>query len=174
MSQGAGFAIELTSRRSVPFAAVASVAVLAHPVARAPRPTPLIAFVGRNDPIYDLELGLDPSIFEDSVRTPPAGARPGPLRQEADAWASTNGCRSDPVITGSPDGIQRLTYECPEHLDIEIYIHDGGHVWPGPWLDPDFADELGLGPATRAIDATRRIWEFFEAHPHRDGGAPNE
>ncbi len=174
MSQGGQFAIELTSRRSAPFAAVASVAVLAHPVARAPRPTPLIAFLGRKDPIYDLGVGLDPSIFDAGVLNPPPGARPGPLGQEAGAWASVNGCGVDPVITGSVDGIERMKYQCPVGVDIEIFIHDGGHVWPGPWLDPDLADELELGPATAAIDATRTIWAFFERHPRRERGGLNE
>ncbi len=149
MSQGAHFAIELASRRSTPFAAAASVAVLAHPVGCDPRPMPLIAFVGRNDPFYDLEKGLDASIFESSLRNvPPSAARPGPLMQEASAWASANGCRAGPVIEGAPDRIRRLTYKCPEDADIEVYIHDGGHVWPGPWLDPQVAEELALGPAT--------------------------
>ncbi len=67
-----------------------------------------------------------------------------------------------------------MKYQCPVGVDIEIFIHDGGHVWPGPWLDPDLADELELGPASAAIDATRTIWAFFERHPRRERGGLNE
>jgi hypothetical protein len=42
-----------------------------------PRPTPLIAFVGRNDPIYDLEAGL-----EALLRWPKPG-RGGPASSDA-------------------------------------------------------------------------------------------
>ncbi len=164
MSQGGHFATQLACRLPGSFAAVASVAVLDHPFECAPPPTPIIAFAGRNDRIYDIEEGLDPAIFELSFPDAPDGSRPGPLEDEGEAWASANGCKPEPVITSSAEGVQRLKYLCPQHIDTVIFVHDGGHVWPGPWLDPELAEQLGIGPATNQIDATRTIWWFFMQH----------
>jgi poly(3-hydroxybutyrate) depolymerase len=36
------------------------------------------------------------------------------------------------------------------------------------------AEELALGPATSAIDATRMIWQFFERHIRRGDRGSNE
>jgi len=164
MSQGGHFATQLTCRLPGAFAAVASVAVLDHPFECSPPPTPMIAFAGRNDRIYDIEEGLDPAIFGLSFPEAPPEARPGPLEEEADAWATTNDCRPEPIITTSAQGAERMRYSCPKHLDTVIFVHDGGHVWPGPWLDPELADELGIGPATNQIDASWTIWKFFKRH----------
>jgi polyhydroxybutyrate depolymerase len=168
MSQGGHFATQLACRLPGTFAAVATVAVLDHPFECAPPPTPIIAFAGRNDRIYDIEDGLDPAIFELSFPDAPDGARPGPLEDEADAWAGANGCQPEPIVTSSTNGLQRITYPCPHHVGTLIFVHDGGHVWPGPWLDPQLAEELGIGPATNQIDATRTIWRFFKQYQRRE------
>jgi len=99
MSQGGHLATQLACRLPGTFAAVATVAVLDHPVGCSPEPTPIIAFAGRKDAIYDIEEGLNPSIFESANPGAPPGARPGSLKAEAEAWAATNRCKSEPAIS---------------------------------------------------------------------------
>ena len=134
MSQGGQFATELTCRLPATFAAVASVAVFDHPVGCSPEPTPVIAFTGRNDAIYDLADGLSAGIFESANPEWPPDARPGPLKAEAEAWAVTNGCKSRAIVTDAGQGLERWTYGCPKHFEVVVFVHDGGHVWPAPGL----------------------------------------
>jgi len=39
-------------------------------------------------------------------------------------------------------------------------IHGGGHTWP----DGELFLEWFVGPTSRSIDATRRMWAFFGEH----------
>jgi polyhydroxybutyrate depolymerase len=39
-------------------------------------------------------------------------------------------------------------------------VHGGGHSWPGGEPLP----EIITGKTTQDIDATRVMWEFFQAH----------
>jgi len=162
MSQGGQLATQLTCSLRGMFAAVASVAVLDHPFGCSPRPTPIIAFVGRADPIYDIDAGLDPSIFNAAGSQAPRGARPGPLKSEAAAWAVTNHCEPNPTIFRQGAGLERWTFRCPKTSETIVYVHSGGHVWPGPWFPPAVATQLALGPTSRQIDATWTIWRFFQ------------
>ncbi|HEX6332347.1 MAG TPA: PHB depolymerase family esterase [Actinomycetota bacterium] len=146
-SMGGNLTAYLACRSPQTFAAVASVAVLDHPVCD-PDPTPLIAFVGRADTIYRMDAGLDPDIFSQTAGGGPPGARPGPLDDEASAWASTNGCRAEPTVQEVNTRVERRSYRC-RHADFEIYVHEGGHTWPGSF------DRL---------QASRLIWAFFEDH----------
>ena len=164
MSQGGHFATQLACRLPGVFAAVASVGVVDHPVDCVSPPTPIIGFAGRTDSIYRIEEGLDPSVFESASVGAPPNARPGAFREEADAWASTNGCRPDPIVTSRGEGVERLAYRCPRRVETLFFLHSGGHVWPGPWLDPGFAEQLGIGVATDDIDASWTVWRFFRQH----------
>jgi polyhydroxybutyrate depolymerase len=91
MSQGGHLATWIACRLPGTFVAVASVAVLDHPLDCDPPPTPIIAFAGRRDIIYDIQDGLDASTFESASAGAPPEVRPGPLSTEAEAWAATNG-----------------------------------------------------------------------------------
>ncbi len=155
MSQGGHLATYLACRSPGVFAAVASVAVLDHPVDCDPGPTHLVAFIGRGDLIYRIDTGLDEGVFEQAtIGDPPADARPGPLREEAAAWASTNGCRPQPKIREIGKRVDLWSYRCRE-ADLEIYIHGGGHAWPG---------------SLEGLDASDLIWAFFEEHERAAAG----
>jgi poly(3-hydroxybutyrate) depolymerase len=124
------------------------VAVLDHPVDCDPEPTPLIAFVGRGDTIYRLDAGLDPAIFSQATGEAPPGARPRPIDDEASAWASTNGCRAEPTVREVNARVELRSYRC-RHADFVIYVHEGGHTWPG---------------SIERLQASRLIWAFFDDH----------
>ena len=83
-------------------------------------------------------------------------------------WASRNGCMGGPTVTplpGGPDGEDARvfveTFDCADAPMVLYRVEGGGHTWPGgsrfqlPWL---------LGPVNRDFDASRVIWEFFEAN----------
>lgn len=78
------------------------------------------------------------------------------------AWASINGCDSQPR-TSSVDEIQHQVWEgCAGSSSVELYTIIGGkHAWPGS----DGPGWVGGDEPTQAISASEIIWQFFEAHP---------
>lgn len=78
------------------------------------------------------------------------------------AWASINGCYSQPR-TSSVDEIQHQVWEgCAGSSSVELYTIIGGkHAWPGS----DGPGWVGGDEPTQAISASEIIWQFFEAHP---------
>jgi polyhydroxybutyrate depolymerase len=143
MSQGGALATLLTCRLPGTFAAVASVAMLDHPYGCQPSPTPIIAFTGRADTLYRIDVGVDPSTFQIIEPGAPADARPGPVASESAAWAVTNGCDPSPMVSHQGSGLEQWTYQCPSTSPTVVYVHSGGHVWPGPWLTLAEAATLG-------------------------------
>lgn len=83
-------------------------------------------------------------------------------------WAKAAGCSSPPRVETLPDRdpgdgtrVRRESHTpCRQGTEVVLYtIEGGGHNWPGR---P--APRPALGPATREIDATQVIWEFFRSH----------
>lgn len=82
-----------------------------------------------------------------------------------ETWAQRNGCDPTPTITftrgevkGETWGNGRKGHGCRENALVTLYTIEGrGHSWP----DSDMPAEI----STQDIDATRMIWEFFQAHP---------
>jgi polyhydroxybutyrate depolymerase len=75
----------------------------------------------------------------------------------------SNDCDNEPVAKELTDDVTRLSYlDCAESADVVFYrIRNAGHTWPGSMLY-----EKRSGRVTNMdIDASRLIWEFFEAHP---------
>lgn len=161
-SQGGDLSTLLACQLPDRIAAVASVTVLNHhDSCPTPTPTPVLAFVGTADPLFDIEEGLllPPGVGGVAA----AELIPGPLADEAAAWAATNGCDPEPTVDPVGDDITRHVFACPDGNGFVYYIHSGGHVWPGIDPGPDFAAELG--PAVLDLDANTLIWDFFETHP---------
>ena len=51
-----------------------------------------------------------------------------------------------------------------DNADVVFYrIANGGHTWPGSPLSESLRDRLGV--TNMDIDASRLMWEFFEANP---------
>jgi polyhydroxybutyrate depolymerase len=85
-------------------------------------------------------------------------------------WAQHNDCTGSGALRILPDLVpedgmrvlvERYT-DCADNADVTLYgVFYGGHTWPGRPINAPFE----LGGTTGDIDATRLIWEFFDAHP---------
>lgn len=84
-----------------------------------------------------------------------------PALEQGVFWAKQDGC-SAPATTERSAYVQ-VRYSCPDRLGVELYaIRTGGHAWPGGERGSQLGDE-----PSRALDATRVIWQFFATHPKR-------
>jgi len=117
------------------------------------RPVPLITFHGLADRVNTYS-GKDAALNPFWV----AG-----VEEALTLWADSNGCATEPLAKTLTDEITRLSYaDCSEGADVVFYrIKDAGHTWPGSKLYAQGSDRA----TNMDIDASRLIWEFFEAHP---------
>lgn len=118
-------------------------------------PAPVIAFNGTADPMIPYKGGVSlvsPRAFPDVVTW-------------TRNWARRNGCSDTPVDSTVAATVARLEFvDCAGDAGVVLYtIKGGGHTWPGGEPLP----EWGVGPTSTAIDATRVMWAFFQAHPLR-------
>lgn len=83
----------------------------------------------------------------------------GPLLTGQDewtsAWASRNGCEQVPETEPVLDGVDRITWSGCSAPVVLYRSVTGGHRWPGP--------DAPAGSAASALEASRIIWEFFDA-----------
>jgi polyhydroxybutyrate depolymerase len=117
------------------------------------RPVPMISFNGTADPMLPYNGGT-------SWMAP--GTFPNVLMWTKN-WARRNRCGANPVHSVAAADVTRLEYtHCAGDADVVLYtITGGGHSWPGGEPMP----EWWVGPTSRSIDATSRMWEFFREHP---------
>lgn len=115
-------------------------------------PIPTISFHGTADPMAPYTGG--PSGDPLSPRRLPS------VLDWTSRQAQRNGCDAHPVERIETDNVTRQDYGgCPGFDAVTLYtLHGQGHAWPGgaplaPWL---------LGPNNQEVDASRRIWFFFE------------
>ena len=123
------------------------------------RAVPMIAFHGTADPMARYEGGsswVSPAPFP-------------PVRTWTASWARRNRCRSDPVDTAVAADVTRREYAgCDHDADVVLYtIHGGGHRWFGGQALPKWF----VGPDSRSIDATSRMWAFFRDRRLAAGGS---
>jgi polyhydroxybutyrate depolymerase len=129
------------------------------------RAMPLIAFQGTVDPTgayrgrrerSKVLLGLMKlvGLAPGSVVEIPA------FEDWAAVWAERNGCDLAAAQWEVEGEARCLRYpDRVNHGDVEIYvIEGGGHTWPGG--SPTF-----IGKTSRAINASHKMWAFFESHP---------
>ena len=156
LSNGGGMSFELSCMLSDRIAAVGMVAAaqtLPWKSCADRRPIPVISFHGTADPVVPYNGGM-------SWISP----RPWPsVRKWTANWARRNRCGSNPVDSAiTPDVVRRTYTECADNAPVVLYtIRGGGHTWPGGMELPEWF----VGRTTRSIDATRLMWEFFDAHP---------
>jgi polyhydroxybutyrate depolymerase len=83
------------------------------------------------------------------------------------SWARRNRCRPDPVESAVAADVTRREYvNCADGANVVLYtVHRGGHQWFGGQPLPKWY----VGPYSRTINATRRMWEFFRAHRLSEG-----
>ena len=91
------------------------------------------------------------------------------LARAAEFWRNWDGASSQPVVDNLPnqteDGtsVRREVYAGGKQgTEVVVYIIEGGgHTWPhGPQYLPAFL----VGKASRNLDGTQVIWEFFKRH----------
>ncbi|MEY2569219.1 MAG: polyhydroxybutyrate depolymerase [Actinomycetota bacterium] len=150
MSNGGALTALLACRLSDRIAAFASVAaVVWGPQCEAARTVPIIAFHGTADPIVPFNGGRVTCCGNPTI----AGA-PDTMAN----WARHDGC--GPQATEEPVKgtvtVRRWT-RCKPGGVVELYVvGGGGHTWPGATISAGF-----LGQASKDIDASAVIWDFF-------------
>lgn len=143
MSQGGDFSTLLACRLGDRLAAVASVAVLHHhtdPLCSDPLPAPVLSILGSADTVYLITSGLTIAVKDIDP--------PGPLVDEVAGWVETNKCLGDPSELSLGSFGVRREYGCSAEVPLVVYIHSGGHEWPG----------------SPRLDVNHLIWRFFQAH----------
>ncbi len=74
-------------------------------------------------------------------------------------WRAADGCPDTPATTPGPEVSRSAWAPCAGGTSIELVtLANGRHEWPGAIPKP------GNDPVSSALDATRAIWAFFEAH----------
>jgi polyhydroxybutyrate depolymerase len=156
LSNGGGMAHVLACAIPDRIAAIGVVSgAITFPPARCPvpKPVPMIAFHGTADrftPYRGGKVWIAPSPFPS-------------IPEWTASWAKKNGCAAAPIESNAAPTVTQLNYgDCDRDADVLLYtIRDGGHTWPGGVTLPEWF----TGPTSNAIDATRVMWAFFEAHP---------
>jgi len=88
-----------------------------------------------------------------------------PVATSIDQWRSVDGCGSVDVV--AHDVVTTSTAACPLGRAVTLVTIDGaGHQWPGSTKQrSNLGRAIGGDAPSTALDATRMIWDFFEAHP---------
>jgi polyhydroxybutyrate depolymerase len=125
------------------------------------RPIPVLTIAGTGDPIMPYTggeirlLGVDRGTVISAAAT-------------AAFWASNDRCARTPRRTVLPpiaatDGtrVTQTSYSgCAPGTSVELdTIEGGGHAWPG---GPQYAPKMFIGPASKQLDATKAIADFFK------------
>ena len=155
LSNGGGMAFVLSCTLSDRIAAVGMVAsaqLLPFDWCTDQRPVPMIAFHGTADRTVPYQGGkswVAPKAFPDMPTWAAEGAR-------------RNRCGAEPVESAVAADVTRLEYtHCADDAAVVLYtVNGGGHSWPGGGPLPEWL----VGPTSRSIDATSRIWAFFREH----------
>lgn len=154
-------ACELTDR----IAAIASVAAtMPEPLASScqpSRPISVLYMHGTMDPLVPIDGG------KIGFRRGRSLGRNVSLADSAEFWCHYNGIASPPVVEKLPDRVDDGTHVRREtwsggrnHTEVVAYtIEGGGHTWPGGM---QYLPVYLVGKASRNLDATRSIWNFFE------------
>ncbi|HEU4698853.1 MAG TPA: PHB depolymerase family esterase [Gemmatimonadales bacterium] len=156
-SNGAGLAYRVGAELAGRVAAVAAVAGhcwLESP--RPARPVPLLAIYGAQDPLNPPAGG--------EIATPWGHAEyHPPVARSVERWAAGIGCVADPVVVQDAADVRLVAWpRCPGGAEVLLcMVGDMGHVWPG---GQRLLPERLIGPASRRLDGTRFIWDFFRRH----------
>ncbi|HTA37945.1 MAG TPA: hypothetical protein VK760_02655, partial [Candidatus Acidoferrales bacterium] len=167
-SNGAAFSNYLACNQANRFAAVAPVSgplpVVDAPNCRPQRALSFLEISGTTDPLVPFNGG----------EVVIAGMRRGEVlsfAQNGAFWAKNAGCAADPTSTPLPaiapaDGtsVTRTSFsKCRTGTAVVEYaVAGGGHAWPG---GPQYLPKLLVGTASRQLDASETIVQFFLAHP---------
>jgi len=80
------------------------------------------------------------------------------------AWRRTDHCAVPTVTTVRT--VTTSVAQCPAGRTVElITIAGAGHQWPGATPNPIAERLLHTDPPSKALNATKVIWQFFATHP---------
>lgn len=174
ISNGGIFSHYLAARLSARIAAIApvvgGVADPPDPWFRPEQPVSVLILQGTADPLVPYRGG-------------PISFGRGKIidtEETARRWAALNGASREPVQEALASGARpaasakdrcggvRLAYAGGRDGSevVLVRLEGGGHTWPG---GAQYLPETLIGRVCRDFDATALIWDFFKAHPKRDG-----
>lgn len=144
ISNGGAFSYTLACVRGDVFAAIGPVAAALPAECPLMEQVPAIVFHGTDDTFVEFDRGAT----------------------SAEAWSMRNQCSGNTEeVFQNGDSTCEAWIDCNATADVEFCTIDGGgHTWPGsPFAD--IFETFGAGATTMDLDATDRMWRFFEAHP---------
>ena len=159
MSNGAMMTYRLACELSDQITAVAPVAgnLVKGYDCKPANPVALLAINGTDDPLVPYNGGTVANDRGEVIST----------EDTMTFWATNNGCTGDPSEEALPDSdpndssrAYKRTYPACSAPLILYRIQGGGHTWPG---GSQYAPKRLIGVVNRDFDASRVIWEFFDA-----------
>ena len=163
ISNGGFFSQRLACDLADKIAAVASVAATMPeplvPACKPARPVSVMFIQGTKDPLVPIDGGPVAHTHGRCVS----------LAAASSFWRNHDQTSSTPVSADLPDDahdgtrVHRDVYGGGQQgTEVVIYtIAGGGHTWPG---GPQYLPVLLVGKASKNLEATQTIWEFFEKH----------
>jgi polyhydroxybutyrate depolymerase len=163
ISAGGFFSNRLACGLADKIAAIASVAATMAeslvPICKPSQPVSILFMHGTGDPMVHINGGL---ILRDRGRSIS-------LEDAARFWRNWDQSSPTPVVRDLPDReregtrVHRETWSRGKQgTEVVVYtIEGGGHTWPG---GPQYLPVALVGKASRNLDATQVIWEFFQHH----------
>jgi len=163
ISNGGFFSQRLACDLTDKFAAVASVAATMPetlvPLCKPSQPISVMFMHGTKDPLVHIDGG---TILRDR------GSNVS-LAAASSFWRKWDQTSSKPQTKDWPDEahdgttVHRDIYgDGKEGSEVVVYtIEGGGHTWPG---GPQYLPKMMVGKASKNLDATAVIWEFFSKH----------
>lgn len=89
-----------------------------------------------------------------------------PVQAAVNVWATMNGVASENGTISYQKGAVTCKSRGNGQTNVTLCaIEGGGHSWPG--AAGALCPSSGPFACTKDIDATKQIWEFFQAHPMR-------
>ena len=127
-----------------------------------PKPIAVMGIQGTADPLTPLQGG---KVGGGSFGI---GGLVASTAQTMRLWATVNGCNATPVVANVPltvdDGtsVDEFSHSgCTAGTNVVYFIVKGmGHVWP----PVEGVANGAFGPTSHNINATDRMWNFFNAH----------
>lgn len=170
ISNGAIFSHALACRASGTIAAIAAVAgrTPANITCEPTHPVSVLQIDGTDDPIVPFDGG--------AVKSFGGAGKGGEVRSNAQAvnfWAKHDRCTAQEPSTALPrlswtdkTNIERTNYtQCEGGAEVvNLVVQGGGHTWPG---GPQYLPRFIIGTASKQLDASRTMVEFFLTHPKR-------
>jgi polyhydroxybutyrate depolymerase len=150
MSDGGAMTSVLACTSADKFAAYAAVAVVVYCASDEGRAVPIQAYAGSKDPVVPTAGGR-----VDCCGNPTLPSKASTMAR----WAKHNGCHGYTDTMIKPHVLRRAWRDCkPGREAVYFLVKGDGHTWPG-------GRSLGsLGHATKEIDASKRMWDFFAVH----------